>query len=980
MRSMIAYTLLLSSPLLQAETISPQQREAAQKPMEAAYEIIEDRATTPLLNPSMQKRQIVKMRLKNGLQAYLISDPDTKHSAASVAVKRGSWNDPKAYPGMAHFVEHLLFMGSKAYPEEADFNKYISAHTGTYNAFTATDRTVFMFSINHEGFSGALDRMAHFFIDPLLSLSCIGRELQAVDQEHAKNIEHDGWRQWMILKETGNPDHPHASFSTGNAETLGGIPQDAVQTWFKDNYTADNIRIVMVSPLPKEKLIELAVQSFSAVPQANRATKKEASPKVSMLSDKQKGRFLYIKPVKNLRELALIWELPQGLDTQQKRDALTLLTYLLNSEHEGGLAAELKKQQLAEGVHAGFLNFGDEETVFSIEVDLTDQGLKDPYRSINLIFSALELLRSSKENVQFDELHQLSLLHYQYETRKNAFQFVQENGRAIFDEDLATFPEKISIPQTFDQERFTKLLSYFTPASCCYIMTADPELTKILPEHREKWMGAEYAFRDIPQEKIAAWQNTSKPTSLCMCPANTYIPSHLKLLPTLSETEKNTPPAVWEKEQGRLFFARDGIYQVPETASKFRLYSPLLDGSPRSIVLSKLYSMSFQEKNSAALCMSGAAGLRAALDAHEYYLDLSLDGYSEKLPTLAGELFAQLPQIIPTREQFAIYHKRLETSYLNLAKELPIVQAREIVGHILLSATPTHQQKLEAIRKISYEDFVEFSGNLFNKAYYEAFVYGNCSEEDARKITATLETALQAKPYPRSMLQQKKVRVFSENMGPFVVVEPTETMGKAAMLVIQQGPRYFSTHAAQLVSNAILGEMFFDQLRTKQQTAYIARAQGRDIEGQLLQLFMVQSNTHQPQELLARFELFVEEFLQNFDANLTQEHFDTVRNTLIQEYLLPPENLPMMAQRMTDLALDYQGDFQFYPKLVASLQELDRLHVKSFLENTLSRKNTRRLAVLIEGRLPSTHDFSYKRLAKEDLQTIGDLESRNAKR
>jgi insulysin len=163
------------------------------------YELIENKALTPFLTPSMQKREIAKLRLNNGLKVYLISDAQAKHSAAAVAVKSGSWDDPSAHPGMAHFVEHLLFMGSKAYPTESDFSGYISTHAGMYNAFTATDRTVYIFSINHEGYQ-VLDQARPILLIPF-SVSSIG-ELQAVDQKR-QNIEHDGWRQWMILKETG---------------------------------------------------------------------------------------------------------------------------------------------------------------------------------------------------------------------------------------------------------------------------------------------------------------------------------------------------------------------------------------------------------------------------------------------------------------------------------------------------------------------------------------------------------------------------------------------------------------------------------------------------------------------------------------------------------------------------------------------------------------------------------------------------------
>ena len=170
---------------------------------------------------------------ENGLQVYLISDPGIDQSAASMSVEAGSWQDSEEYPGTAHFLEHMLFMGNAAYPDESEYMQYIQDNGGLVNAFTASDRTVYMFSINNDAYEGALDRFSHFFIDPLFNPSCIQRELQAVDQENSKNIENDNWREYMVFKETGNPKHPNRKFSTGNAKTLSGIPQEALKNWYQ---------------------------------------------------------------------------------------------------------------------------------------------------------------------------------------------------------------------------------------------------------------------------------------------------------------------------------------------------------------------------------------------------------------------------------------------------------------------------------------------------------------------------------------------------------------------------------------------------------------------------------------------------------------------------------------------------------------------------------------------------------------------------
>ena len=70
------------------------------------HEVIEDRSNLKIETPSLAKREVRKIRLENGLEAVLISDPDTNQSGAALAAAVGSWDDPSDRPGMAHFVEH----------------------------------------------------------------------------------------------------------------------------------------------------------------------------------------------------------------------------------------------------------------------------------------------------------------------------------------------------------------------------------------------------------------------------------------------------------------------------------------------------------------------------------------------------------------------------------------------------------------------------------------------------------------------------------------------------------------------------------------------------------------------------------------------------------------------------------------------------------------------------------------------------------
>lgn len=61
-------------------------------------------------------------------------------------------------PGLAHFLEHMLFFGSKKYPKKTDYTEYVEGHGGTFNAFTALDETVYFFTVSSEFLLPTLDR------------------------------------------------------------------------------------------------------------------------------------------------------------------------------------------------------------------------------------------------------------------------------------------------------------------------------------------------------------------------------------------------------------------------------------------------------------------------------------------------------------------------------------------------------------------------------------------------------------------------------------------------------------------------------------------------------------------------------------------------------------------------------------------------------------------------------------------------------
>lgn len=102
-----------------------------------------------------------------------------QRAAAAMAVGVGSWADPWETQGCAHFLEHLLFLGSDKYPEENCYDAFLNKHGGSSNAETDVEWTSFHFDCLPDALDEALDIFANFFVAPSFRPDAVAREVQA---------------------------------------------------------------------------------------------------------------------------------------------------------------------------------------------------------------------------------------------------------------------------------------------------------------------------------------------------------------------------------------------------------------------------------------------------------------------------------------------------------------------------------------------------------------------------------------------------------------------------------------------------------------------------------------------------------------------------------------------------------------------------------------------------------------------------------
>ena len=86
--------------------------------------------STQLKKSRCNKRDYRYIQLKNEMKCMLVQDPESETAAACLHMGAGSLRDPEGMNGLAHFCEHMLFLGTKQFPEENTYAKYITANGG----------------------------------------------------------------------------------------------------------------------------------------------------------------------------------------------------------------------------------------------------------------------------------------------------------------------------------------------------------------------------------------------------------------------------------------------------------------------------------------------------------------------------------------------------------------------------------------------------------------------------------------------------------------------------------------------------------------------------------------------------------------------------------------------------------------------------------------------------------------------------------
>ncbi len=279
--------------------------------------------------------------LANGLRVTLRHVPGLKRSAAALRVAAGSHDVPLAWPGLAHFLEHLLFLGTERFPTDEALMAYVQRHGGQVNASTRERTTDFFFELPVSSFSAGLERLSEMLARPRMNLDDQLREREVLQAEFVAWSQDPMAQQQFALYEGLPGEHPLRGFHAGNRDSLqvesSGF-QSALKDFHQRFYRTGQMTLSLVGPQSIDELRELAQQFATALPAGDKIAQAEPLP-------------LTVKSYQQVGAHANLLFAFDGLP-EPSAEVMAFLCHWLNNAKPGGLLAHLQRQNLADSLKA----------------------------------------------------------------------------------------------------------------------------------------------------------------------------------------------------------------------------------------------------------------------------------------------------------------------------------------------------------------------------------------------------------------------------------------------------------------------------------------------------------------------------------------------------------------------------------------------------------------------------------------------------
>ncbi len=192
--------------------------------------------------------------LNNGLKVATAQMPQMTSVSLGVFVGVGSRYEPAELNGICHFIEHMVFKGTRR-RSAGEISQAVEGIGGYLNAYTSEEATCFHARAGHERFEEVLDVLMDMVVESQFAPLDIRKEREVIKEEMAMYLDEPQHHVQELLNSTMWPDQPLGRPITGSNKTLDAMGRAQLLAYLRSNYSAGNALIVAAGNISHSKVI-----------------------------------------------------------------------------------------------------------------------------------------------------------------------------------------------------------------------------------------------------------------------------------------------------------------------------------------------------------------------------------------------------------------------------------------------------------------------------------------------------------------------------------------------------------------------------------------------------------------------------------------------------------------------------------------------------------------------------------------------------
>lgn len=880
--------------------------------------------------PSFDNRKFFGGELSNGIKYSIINDDTLKNSEnsersfVSVCLKVGSFADPIGYEGLAHFLEHMLFMGSEKYPDENYYNTRLNELGGYSNAYTDVMETVYYFNVYNNGLEEIFDIFSRFFIDPLFAPDSVSREINAVDSEHKKNINQDLWRKYQLMLHLTDPESLTNTFVTGSLNSLLKPDiRDQVIKFYKKYYTTDNISICINSSNSVDEIYQIITKTFGHIP-------KSESNKLIInkpFFNQNISKTFHLKSVSNIYEISYIWEIPFQTDYLNSKD-FNILEMMITNKSDKSLYFHLKNKGYLNNIYSEIRHEG----MFIIKFRLTKEG----FNNLNYIHSVLDKFLNQLMNMDLEVYAK-----YYQQVMKINFNCMNKFDREDLCNLLAVnhhyypteniFGGSFMITEIKTVDEYKKLFNKYINFKNC---------VKILASHEIKINNLEYRklpeydadFAEIPDnfKQININENIC-----CFDIKNEYLDVESKLIGGLDKydipkliserqwyggcTKFGEPQVRMMLQFNNLYFNSAHNYVLTNiSCAILNFLSTIILYKPQEIC----YSIVFEPRPVISSILVKITGLN---DIDK--LKLLINDISDFIIN-AEKLFDKISKEYIDNLIISFKESYQNTKYLN-----PWEYTNYIIRIEQLSTEYKIEDLIKELDNIDFNMIKKYLANLLDNSALTTFVYGNIESNDLIGLFDKFEKLFKNPSYPLPKINSIK---------DISLIHPNKQEKSNCISLLYPVGKFTPKEFNLLnLSMNILSQSFFDKLRTKNQLGYLVRMNFINIRDEYFILQKIQS-----EKTLDIVETKINNFNKKLIKLIDEVDFDKFIDTLKSQLLELDYSLDERFNRYSPEINLRQYLFNRNDILLKQLINFSKKDLVNFIKKFITKENAIKITII----------------------------------